>query len=72
MRTNDDAKQFISYKNKLEGVEVNGFLDENSFCGNLEMRMPNGLKLVKSGVFKRVHTFKPANVTVDFAKYLTA
>jgi hypothetical protein len=65
-----EVKQFISYKDIKEGVEVNGFLDDKSFCGNFEVRLSNGKKVSKRGVFKRVHTFTRENFIMDFAKYV--
>lgn len=65
-----EVKQFISYKDIIKGIEVNGFLDESSFCGNFEVRLSTGQKISKRGVFKRVHTFTRENFIMDFSKYV--
>jgi hypothetical protein len=67
---NAEVKQFISYKDIKEGIEVNGFLDDKSFCGNFEVRLSNGKKIIKRGVFKRIHTFTRENFIMDFTKYI--
>ena len=65
-----EVKHFISYKDIKEGIEVNGFLDEKSFCGNFVVRLSNGHKVSKRGVFKRIHTFTRENFNMDFTKYI--
>ena len=65
----EELKQFISYKNIIEGIEVTGFLDGNSFCGSFALRLSNGQKVTKSGVFKRKHTFLRENFVMDFGQY---
>ena len=65
-----DLKQFISYKDIKAGIEVNGFLDESSFCGNFAVRLSNGRQVSKRGVFKRIHTFTRENFIMDFSKYI--
>ena len=67
-----EVKQFISFKDIFEGIEVNGFLDENSFCGNFKVRLTNGQKISKSGVLKWIQTFTRENFIMDFSKYVEA
>ncbi len=65
-----ESKKFISYKDIKKGIVVNGFLDAKSFCGNFEIRLTNGQKVAKSGVFKHVQVFPRENFIMDFTKYI--